>query len=187
LQRTQLIRVSKDLQAIAVAVRNEAAVSRRAWPLISDGLPGKPDQALLDAVGRASSSAGALPTPAFTIESGKLTGPAAGIAGLYESFDRLSERGWRLTETSLAAIGGGSTRDAAFARGNSALYIDAVYDAHFNLSLLGKSIAKGYERLGGPSAFGAALPPSEIDALTKTYSIATVRLEPHPGPATEEH
>lgn len=127
-----------------------------------------------------------LPTPPFTAESGKLTGPAAGIAGLYESFDRLSERGWRLTETSLATIGGTSVHNAAFARSNSPLYIDAVYDGHFNLSLIGQSIAKAYTRLGGPGAFGDRLTQGEIDALARAYSIDAVRLQPHPGPATED-
>jgi hypothetical protein len=132
-------------------------------------------------VGAASASAKALPEPPFMVNSSELTGPAAGVAGLYESYDRLAERGWRLTEASIAAIVSGSPAVASFERGNSSLYLDAIYDGHFDLSLLGKSITSAYHRLGGQQAFGATLTESEIDALAATYSTPGVRLEPHPA------
>jgi hypothetical protein len=83
--------------------------------------------------------------------------------------------------------GGGSASlaQANFDRENSPLYIDAIYDGHFNLSLLGKSLTSGYEKLGGASAFGAALTQSQVDALAGAYSIAAMRLVPHPSGAGE--
>jgi hypothetical protein len=107
------------------------------------------------------------------------------LAALYESFARLSERGWRLTDASIASISSSSPADARFARENSSLYIDSIYDAHFDLSLIGKSVVKGYERLGGPSAFGAKARQAAIDRLAASYSIPAVRLTPHPAPSIE--
>jgi hypothetical protein len=72
---------------------------------------------------------------------------------------------------------------ARFVRGNSSFYIDAIYDAHFNLSLVGKSLLTAYEKLGGAPAFGAKLPPRRLAALASAYSIPAVRLEPHPAEA----
>jgi hypothetical protein len=116
----------------------------------------------------------------------RLTGPAAGIAGLYENYERLAERGWRLTAAGIATILDGSPAAARFARENAALYLDAIYDGHFDLSLLGKSVASGYTKLGGPSAFGARLTQSQVNALAAAYSIPAVRLAPHPGPTVAE-
>jgi hypothetical protein len=116
----------------------------------------------------------------------ELTGPAAGIAGLYESYDRLAERGWRLTETTITAIYGGTPQVADFARANSPLYIHSIYDSHYNLSLIGKRLSEGYSRLGGPSAFGRTLTHADIESLASAYSIPAVRLEPRPGPGAEE-
>jgi hypothetical protein len=116
----------------------------------------------------------------------ELTGPAAGIAGLYESYDRLAERGWRLTETTITAIATSPPAVASFERANSPLYIHSIYDSHYNLSLLGKRLAEGYARLGGPSAFGRTLTQTELDSLASAYSIPAVRLEPRPGPGAEE-
>lgn len=136
-------------------------------------------------VAAASARAGALPQPAFLANAKRLTGPAAGLAALYESFARLAERGWRLTDSSIASIASGPAADARFARGNSSLYIDSIYDAHFDLSLLGESLEKGYERLGGPSSFGTKLTQTEIDKLATVYSIPAIRLAPHPAPSIE--
>ena len=50
---------------------------------------------------------------------------------------------------------GGSA--AAFARANSPLYIESVYDGHFGLAQIGKNLTAGYRKLGGAAAFGKAL------------------------------
>jgi len=115
----------------------------------------------------------------------RLTGPAAGMAGIWESYIRLAERGWSLTDATMTTIASGPGRAAAFARANYSLYVDAIYDAHFNLSLLGKSLLDGYRKLGGPSAFAAKLTQREVSTLAAAYSIEAVRLHPHPGPAAE--
>jgi hypothetical protein len=167
-------------------VRREVTASRAAWPAIANGLPARFSGSLQSAVVSASTAARALPEPRFVTHPGGLTGPASGIAGLYESYSRLASKGWRLTETGIAAILHGAPTAASFARNNSSLYIDAIYDGHFDLSLLGKSLVSGYEKLGGAAAFGAGLPPGEVTALATAYSIPAVRLEPHPGRAVSE-
>lgn len=186
LQRAQFVRVSRGLTQVETPVHSEVTSSRAAWPLISGGLPPTLDNTLRSAVTTASTTANALPEPSFMTNAQELTGPAAGIAGLYESYDRLAERGWRLTETTITAIDGGTPAVASFARTNSPLYIHSIYDSHFNLSLVGKRLLEGYARLGGPPAFGRTLTQSDVDSLASAYSIPSVRLEPRPGPGAEE-
>jgi hypothetical protein len=185
LQRSQFVSVSEGLRAVEGSVHREVAASRSAWPLIATGLPSTFSGPLREAVAKASAGAKALVEPPFMAQASKLTGPAAGLAGLYESFSRLAERGWRLTEVTIGAIAGGTPAVASFERENSSLYIDAIYDGHFNLSLVGKSIESAYTRLGGSRAFGSRLTQSEVDALAGAYSIPAVRLEPHPGRSVE--
>jgi hypothetical protein len=170
---------------VQAAVQREVASARGAWPLIAAGLPRVPSPTLDAAVGRASAGARALPEPHFMSAPARLTGPAAGIAGIYEDYARLAERGWRLMDATVGAIGKGAPVAASFARENSSLYIYAIYDGHFDLSLLGKSLLSAYQRLGGPQAFGARLPPGEVGALATAYSIPAVRLEPHPAGAAQ--
>jgi hypothetical protein len=186
LQRAQLAQVSHGLRRVLPSVRRETVASRAAWPLISNGLPLAHDAALHNSVSKASATSGALQTPSFMAHARELTGPAAGIAGLYESYDRLAERGWRLTQTTIAAIASGTPQVASFERSNSPLYIHSIYDSHYSLSLVGKRLAEGYARLGGPSAFGSSLTQAEVDSLASAYSIPAVRLEPRPGPGAEE-
>jgi hypothetical protein len=180
------VQVSDGLRAAQGAVRREVDASRGPWPQIAGGLPRVLPGALHSAVRAATARAAALPEPGFMTNAHRLTGPAAGIAGLYESYERLAERGWRLTEASISAIAGGAPAVASFARENSSLYIYAIYDAHFDLSLVGKSIVSAYERLGGPGAFGVALTRGELSALASAYSIPAVRLSPHPSGAGME-
>lgn len=186
LERAQLLLASNGLRALESPVRRELAASRTAWPAIADGLPTTPSSSLQRAVASASAAARALPEPRFMAQNVTLTGPAAGIAGLYESFSALASHGWRLTAAGITAILHGTPVAASFARGNSSLYIDAIYDGHFDLSLLGKSLVSGYDKLGGAAAFGVSLPRSEITALAAAYSIPAVRLKPHPGRAVSE-
>jgi hypothetical protein len=185
LERRQFVLVSEGLRVAAPSVKREVTAARATWPMLAEGLPTSSTPALRLSIARAAALAKALPAPGFMARASRLTGPAAGLAGLYESFMRLCERAWRLTQASLATIAGGPPTAARFARENSPLYIDAIYDSHFNLSLIGKSLTGGYTRLGGPGVFGATLPRAEVDALAAAYSIAAVRLTPHPGPRTE--
>lgn len=180
------MRVSNELHALETSVRREISASRAVWPAIANGLPVTLSGSLKSAVAKASAAARALPEPWFVAHSNGLTGPASGIAGLYESYSQLAYKGWRLTKTGITAILGGTPVAASFARANSSLYIDAIYDGHFDLSLLGKSLLNGYEKLGGAAAFGANLSPAEVAALAAVYSIPGVRLEPHPGRGVSE-
>lgn len=134
---------------------------------------------------KATREAGAITEPPFMGQQEVLTGPAAGLAGLWGGYSRLARDGWIMTEATIATIAHGPVRAATFSAANSSLYIDSIYDAHFNLSLLGKSLIDGYRKLGGQSAFGAKLTQSEVEALASGYSISAVRLEPHPGQAAE--
>ena len=177
--------VSEGLRAAGGIVEQEVIASRAAWPAIANGLPPRLSKSLRRAVRLVSSRARRIPEPRFMAQRERLTGPAAGLAGIWESYSRLAPRGWQLTDANLTTIASGRTSVAAFARANSSLYIDAIYDAHFNLSLLGKSLLDGYRKLGGPGAFGSKLTQSEVDALAAAYSIEAVRLHPHPGPAAE--
>ncbi len=186
LERAQLVQVSAGLRASEPAVRAEVSASRVVWPSIASGLPRVLSPTLRASVAQANAKAAALPVPSFLSEPRQLTGPAAGVAGLYRSYERLASRAWRLTGAGVEAIAGGTPTAASFARQNSSLYIDAIYDAHYDLSLAGKSLLSAYEKLGGSGAFGASLPSSQLGALAAAYSIPAVRLEPHPAGAAQE-
>ena len=186
LERTQFVQVSSGLASAQGAIQAEVAASRGAWPQLAGGLPPVPSPALRVAVARATAKAAAVAVPPFLAEPRSLTGPAAGVAGLYESYERLVPRSWRLVSAALDTIATGPSSAAGYARTNSSFYIDAIYDGHFNLSLVGKSLLAGYEKLGGASSFGARLPPGRLATLAAAYSIPSVRLEPHPAGAAKE-
>ncbi len=199
LERAQFEQVSSQLSGLEAAVKREVAASRVAWPSIAGGLPQTLESGLRTAVGAANAQAKALPEPSFLADARKLTGPASGIASIYENYEQLAQRGWNLTEAAVRTIAsaGPATNttaasasaiiaQASFERANSPLYIDAIYDGHFDLSLLGKSLVSGYEKLGGQQAFGAALTQAQVNALAEVYSIPAVRLEPHPAAAVKD-
>jgi hypothetical protein len=195
LERAQFERLADELGEVRAAVHHEVATSRAVWPLIYNGLPERMSPRLLEGVKAASEVAGDLPAPQFMSRRSNLTGPASGIAGLYEDYDRLAERGWRLTETGVSGIVSGPLSVQRFVRANSSLYIDAIYDGHFDLSLIGKKLLDGYEKLekigterkfAGIGGFGSRLTKRQMLALAGAYSIPAVRLEPHPGAAAEE-
>jgi hypothetical protein len=183
LQREDLVAVSHGLRQAEGSLRREMAAARIAWPLVANGLPASIPPGVRPAVSAASAAARAIVVPPLMSEaqSRSLTGPAAGIAGLFRTFDGLTERGWTLTGAAGTEIEGGSSAAAQFARENVALYIDSVYDGHFDATLIGKSLLAGYEKLGGGKGFGATLTQAEVDALAGAYSPATERLHPHPG------
>jgi hypothetical protein len=195
LERAEFVQVGQELRELQAPVAREVRASRGVWPSIYDGLPSRMSGSLRSGVRAASALAGSLPSPRFMQSTATLTGPASGVASLYEDFDRLAERGWRLTETAVEAIAEGRPAVARFVRANSPLYIDAIYDGHFYLSAVGKRLLVGYEKLikrgehedgTGARAFAARLTPGEVASLDRFYSKQGVLLEPHPGPATEE-
>lgn len=185
LQREDLVAVSRALATVERPIATEAAAAKRAWPLIADGLPTRAG-ALASTrapVAVATASATRVPTPPVLGEAqaDSLTGPGAGIAGLYRNYLGLSTRGWTLTGAAIDQIERGSSPVARFARENVGLYIESVYDGHFDLAQIGKHLTDGYRKLGGPTAFGRALTEAEVDALADAYSEARLRLHPHVG------
>ena len=183
LQREDLVSVSRGLRQAESSVQKEMASARIAWPLVANGLPASIPPATRAQVAAAATAAQAivLPPPMSATQARELTGPAAGIAGLFRPFTKLTERGWTMTGAAIDQITAGPPTAATFARGNVALYIDAVYDGHFDAALIGKSLLKGYRKLGGAPAFGATLTEAEVEALARAYSPATEQLHPHPG------
>jgi hypothetical protein len=182
LQRADLVAVTRGLRQAAVSAQREMAAARIAWPLLAGGLRAPIPPATSTAVFTASRMARTIvvPTRMSKTQARLLTGPAAGIAGLFAVFSRLTERGWTLTSAAAGEITSGSPATARFARENVALYIDSIYDGHFDAALIGKSLLTGYRLLGGEKAFGGTLSQAEVDALASAYSPATERLYPHP-------
>ncbi len=185
LQREDLVVVSRALDTVERPVAIEVAAAKRAWPLIANGLPTDAGALarLQVPVAAAAASAARVPTPPALGEAqaDSLTGPGAGLAGLYRNYIGLSTRGWTLTGAAIEQIEHGSPAAARFARENVGLYIESVYDGHFDLAQIGKHLTDGYRKLGGPAAFGHALTQAEVNALANAYSEANVRLHPHVG------
>jgi hypothetical protein len=183
LQRKDLMAMSHSLRQAEGSLQREMNAARIAWPLVANGLPASIAQATRSRVAAAGGTARAIVLPPLMSETQarELTGPAAGIAGLYRTFSKLAERGWTLIGAAIANIDTGTPAAERFARANVALYIDAIYDGHFDAALIGKSLRVGYHKLGGEKAFGATLTQAEVDALARAYSPATEQLHPHAG------
>jgi hypothetical protein len=185
LQREDLVAVSKALAAVERPVAIEVTAAKRAWPPIANGLPtGAGALAGTRApIAAATESAARIATPTVLGEtrSDSLTGAGAGLAGLFRNYIGLTTRGWTLTGAAIDQIEHGSPAVARFARENVGLYIESVYDGHFDLAQIGKHLTDGYRRLGGSVAFGGALTQAEVDALAGAYSEASIRLHPHVG------
>ncbi len=182
LEREDLIALARGLQGSQRSVDAEAHASKAAWPLVVNGLPANSASARVP-VHAAALAASVVAVPALLQEdeAGTLTGPAATIGGLFHVFYELSKRGWQLIDGAVGQIEHGPIAAARFARANVALYIESVYDGHFNLAQIGKQLLAAYRKLGGPAAFGHALTPDEVDDLAGAYSEASVRLHPHVG------
>jgi len=178
LQREDLVAAARALAAARGEVAGEVAATKAAWPGVANGLPaqGSPQ------IARAAATAAALKVPAIFQERAaeRLTGPGASLAGGFRQYAALSATGWRMIEYALQRRRTGGAA-AGFSTANSPLYIDAVYDSHFGLAQLGKDLSAGYEKLGGPAAFGSALTSAEVKALAAAYSEERDRLHPHPG------
>jgi hypothetical protein len=182
LQREDLIASVHVLAKAQPAVAAEAAASRAAWPLVANGVPSELSAADRARITAARHGVDGLHVPGIfgQHKAAGLTGPGAALAGAYDGFVGLSWTGWRMLDFTLkAAEKGGSA--ASFERANAPLYIESIYDGHFNLSQVGKKLLAGYQALGGAAAFGHALTQAEVDRLAAAYSEAALRLHPHPG------
>jgi hypothetical protein len=179
LQREDLVAASKALGESEASIAAEVAASRKLWPHIAGAT-----RASLSALPRSPRDAEALarlPVPALfgEAQARSLTGPASQIAGLFRPSALLSTRSWRMLIASAAQIQSGSAEASRFARENAPLYVESIYDGHFALAQIGKKLLAGYEKLGGPSGFGASLTQAQVDALARAYSEPSIRLYPH--------
>lgn len=180
------MRVVHALERVRGPVSAELAAAREAWPSISGGLPAVIAPSLSGRLARAGAAASRILAPAFMTQLEApalrprvyLTGPAAGAAGLFQSFSNLTGQGWTLTDAAIKGLAGASTANAASLRANARLYVSCIYDGHFDLAQIGKNVMRSYESLGGPNGFGGSLPEDEMTALASFYS-DQLRLEPH--------
>ncbi len=165
------------------SVRGEVAAARAAWPSVAGGLPADVRTLPHAAIHTAAERTGASSVPALfrEPESRSLTGTSAGIAGLVRVFDGLASRGWQMIGAAVDQIEQGPAASARFARANSPLYIQSVYDGYFSLAQVGKHLTHGYTQLGGPAAFGSSLTEAEVQALARAYSEPAIRLYPRPA------
>lgn len=180
-QRADLIAVARGLVPIERTVGRELAAARAAWPAISRGVPTSTTHRLRRSIALALAHAKAIPTPAFMARAGQLTGPAAALAGRLASFETLSQNCWQQVAATAAPRAARTSAAARFLRANAALYVGCIYDGHYNLSTIGEILEHAYRELGGPAAFGADLPPPELQALVRAYSPPATRLQPKPG------
>jgi hypothetical protein len=197
LEREDLAAFAGALRSVEPMVMRELQATKRAWPFVVNGLPSGPLTALRAPVAAAAQSAANIKTPALLREKAdsSLTGPAASLAGLFRTYIGLATRGWQLTSVAIDQIEAGAARSAPrntalvaralagarFARENVGLYIESVYDAHFELAQIEKKLRVGYKKLGGAAAFGSSLTPAEVNAIADAYSEPTARLHPHVG------
>jgi hypothetical protein len=182
LQRQDLAAVCRALKSLEGPVVAEVAATKAAWPLIANGLPADAHGLSASAqIARATRAAARLRLPLLfgETQASSLTGPASQLVGLFRSYALLSARGWKLLDAGLAQIESGAAASARFARENTPIYIESIYDGHFTLAQIGKKLLAAYDKLGGPTAFGASLTRSDVDALARTYSEASDRLHPH--------
>lgn len=181
LQREDLAAVSRALSVAEPSVAAEVAATRAAWPLVANGLPAAGTAIALAPIDAAEASAAKIQTPALLQEpqAAALTGPASQLAGLFRSFSTLAAIGWKLTGGAIDQIEHGSSAAARFARANVGLYIESIYDGHFEIAQLGKQLRDAYRALGGPRAFASALSQGAVDALALAYSEPAERLHPH--------
>ncbi len=147
-------RVPRAAAAREPSVGSEVAATKAAWPLVVNGLPADTARDLARRhPGRGANAPprSALPALFEERQAASLTGPASGLAGLFRSYSGLATRGWQLIGAAIEQIEHGSPAAARFARANVALYIESVYDAHFNLAQIGKQLR--------PATRSSAAPP----------------------------
>lgn len=181
-ERHDLVVAAHALARAQAETATEVAATKAAWPLIAHGLPSHLSPGDRAKIAAAHRGANGLHLP-HLFGPGRtqgLTGPGASLAGAFGGYVGLSWTGWKMIEAALDASAAGGTR-ASFARANSPLYIESVYDGHFSVAQIGKKLIEGYAKLGGPAAFGRTLTQAEVDRLASAYSEEAARLHPHPG------
>jgi len=179
----------EDLTAVAAALAHaapstlrEVEAAKDVWPQIYAGLPPRPGPVLQGKVEEALRRTQQIDVPPLFAE-GKadiLTGPGSNLAALFRGYTILAEKGWNLILAAIRQDEYGPSPARKFTRENVNLYIESIYDAHFELAQIGKDLEDGYTKLGGPSEFhGGALTQSQVQALAQVYSEPNMRLYPH--------
>lgn len=179
LQRSQLALVSHQLAGLEQPLQREAIATRAVWHSIAKGLPAHPGPRLAAQVASASAAAEALPAPAFLQFRHELIGPAGRIASLFYQFELLAKHGWAHVNQATGSLQHGPLAAASFERANAGLYIDSIYDGHFEASLIGERVLSSYRRLGEQRAFGSSLTPAQVRSISLIYSPEAIRLTPH--------
>ncbi len=179
LQRSQLALISRQLLPLEHAAQSEALAARATWPSIAAGLPAHPGPRLAERAASANAAAQALPTPAFVEVRHELVGAGERIAATFADFEMLTRRSWAHVDQALGALQHGPASVASFERANAGLYINSIYDAHFEASMIGEHVLSTYRRLGGPQAFGSSLTRAQVHSIYVTFSPQTLRLAPH--------
>lgn len=179
LERMDLVSVSKQLLHNDRAVEDELTSAHATWPYLYNGLPSRITRSVEARISDSTRKMAALPELPFLRRVHDLTGPASDIGGAYEKFWSLGKAGWEMIQATVLSLRHGPASTARFREENLPVYIQSVYDAHYSLSLIGKDVKSGYEKLGGSEGFGAALTPIEVETIMRLYSPEVARLEPH--------
>jgi hypothetical protein len=179
LQRSQLALVSAQLQQSEQPLQREVLATRAVWHSIAKGLPAHPGPRLAAQISAARAAAEALPTPAFLQFRHKLIGPAGRISSLYYEFELLAKHGWAHVDQATGTLQHGPATVASFERANAGLYIDSIYDGHFDASLIGERVLSSYRRLGEQPTFRSSLTPERVRSIALAYSPNAMRLTPH--------
>lgn len=193
IERADLVLIAHTLRQLEGPVQSEVAAARAVWPALAGGLPASLPPSARAQIALAERRAAVVALPHYLEVEGALTGPAAQLSGIVKDYAHLTQRGWGVIAVATGAgsaggrhgdrgAGGRATPSAAaFLRANSGLYIYSVYDGHFDLALVGEKLQDAYGKLGGPQGFGGTLREGEVEALARAYSVAAVRLSPHPA------
>jgi hypothetical protein len=160
-------------------LQREVSATRVVWHSIAKGLPAHPGPRLAAQISAAKAAAELLPAPAFLQFRHRLIGPAGRIASLFYEFELLAKHGWAHVNQATGTLRHGSATLASFERTNAGLYIDSIYDGHFDASLIGERVLSSYRRLGEGHAFGSSLRPAQVRSITLAYSPDAIRLTLH--------
>lgn len=179
LQRSQLALVSAQLEQLEQPLQHEVIATRAVWHSIAKGLPAHPESRLASQISIARAAAEALPAPPFLQYRHKLIGPAGRISSLFYEFEMLAKHGWAHVDQATGSLRHGPAKVASFERVNAGLYIDSIYDGHFDASLIGERVLSSYRRLGEQHAFGFSLTQARVRSIALAYSPNAIRLTPH--------
>jgi hypothetical protein len=185
-QRAEIALLAKELLPLEGPLQRVTSIWKRTWPLIDEGLRSPLSGAVLREISSAAAAAQVLETPSFVALQKELFGPPRRIAGLYSSFLTLSRQGWSHVVAAADEMSGRPSAASRFAEENAGLYVESIYQASFDLGLLGERVLHTYEHLGGEPEFGSALTEREVASIAGTFSPGVVELLPNDWRQLEE-